>query len=71
MNETQIDLEELKTGIPAYILFHKCGLCSSLSEAKRLIKQGGAYINDIKVESADQLITDKDIIMRFDFRLEK
>ena len=71
MNTSFVYLDELKNGILAYVLFYQCGLCSSLSEAKRLIKQGGAYINEVRVESIDRLITDRDIIMDFDFRWDK
>ena len=44
-------------GIPAPELFQKVGLCRSRSEARRLIQQGGAYVNDASVGSVDHLIT--------------
>ncbi|HDI78763.1 MAG TPA: tyrosine--tRNA ligase [Desulfobacteraceae bacterium] len=47
---------EIEDGIPAYILFHRAGLCSSRSEARRLIGQGGGYINNKGIESFDQII---------------
>jgi len=47
--------------IPAFKLFHEvAGLCASGSEARRLIEQGGAYINSKKVEKFDELIALED-----------
>ena len=43
-------------GIPAYELLHETGLCSSRGEARRLIEQGGAYVNDLQVVSYDEKI---------------
>jgi len=43
-------------GIPAYELLHETGLCFSSGEARRLIEQGGAYINDVQVVSFDEKI---------------
>lgn len=37
---------ELEAGIPAFALFVETGLCRSRAEARRLIEQGGAYVND-------------------------
>jgi tyrosyl-tRNA synthetase len=43
--------------IPAFKLFFEAAsLCASGSEARRLIEQGGAYINSKKVEKFDELI---------------
>lgn len=52
----QIGMEELGDGIPAYILFEMTGLCKTRSDARRLISQGGGYINDSTVGSFDQII---------------
>jgi tyrosyl-tRNA synthetase len=41
-------------------LFVKAGLASSKGEAKRLIKGGGARVNDVKVESEDASVTAAD-----------
>jgi tyrosyl-tRNA synthetase len=45
--------EEFIQGIPVFKLFEKTGLCSSGSEARRLIEQGGAYLNGEKVDKFD------------------
>ena len=52
---------ELEAGIPAFKLFHSVGLAGSSSAARRLIEQGGAYLNSHRVENFDQLVTVKDI----------
>ena len=59
---TEIDPAELEAGIPAPELFENVGLCRSRSEARRLIQQGGAYINDKPVASVDEAITMQDLV---------
>ena len=54
--------DELEPGIPAYLLFEKVGLCKSKGEARRLIKQGGGYINNHRIVTFDQIIDMKDIM---------
>jgi tyrosyl-tRNA synthetase len=53
---TPIEKEKVVTGIPAFKLFETASLCASGSEARRLIEQGGAYINNRRVEKFDELI---------------
>jgi tyrosyl-tRNA synthetase len=48
--------EEFIQGIPFFKLFEKTSLCASGSEARRLIEQGGAYINNKRVDKFDLLI---------------
>jgi len=43
--------EELERGIPAFELFARAGLAASNSEARRLIKGGGARVNDAAVSA--------------------
>jgi tyrosyl-tRNA synthetase len=54
---TELDAAELEAGIPAPDLFQQVGLCRSRSDARRLIQQGGAYVNDEPLESVDDRIT--------------
>jgi tyrosyl-tRNA synthetase len=54
---TEIGASELENGISAPELFQQVGLCRSRSEARRLIEQGGAYVNEVAVEDVDALIT--------------
>lgn len=42
-------------------LFTISGLCKSKSDARRLIKQGGAYINGERVAVFDQLLSENDV----------
>lgn len=37
-------------------LFSRTALCSSRSDARRLVQQGGAFVNDEKVDSADAAV---------------
>ena len=46
--------EALESGIPAFELFARAGLAASNGEARRLIKGGGARINDVVVGSETQ-----------------
>jgi len=54
---TLIPESELTQGIPAYQLFHRTGLTQSAGEARRLIQQGGAFINGCAVDAFDSKIT--------------
>ena len=56
-----IELQILKEGLPAFKLFQHAGLASSGGAARRLIEQGGAYVNGSRVTSFDQMITDGDL----------
>lgn len=47
----------LRSGIPAFELFAEVELCSSRGEARRLIKQGGGYINDQRIQEFDERAT--------------
>jgi tyrosyl-tRNA synthetase len=53
---TTMEKEKFIEGIPAFKLFEMAGLCASGSEARRLIEQGGAYINNKKVNKFDGLV---------------
>jgi len=58
---TIIDVERLKKGVAAYVLFEESKLCSSRAEARRLIEDGGAYINGKRVEHFDAAIRETDL----------
>ena len=59
---SNIEIDRLKEGVPAFKLYHMVGLSRSGSEARRLIEQGGAYVNGQRIESFDYLLTDSDIV---------
>ncbi|UCE82184.1 MAG: tyrosine--tRNA ligase [Deltaproteobacteria bacterium] len=57
MPTTQITSSRLSQGIPAFELFAEVGLCSSRGEARRLIQQGGGYINGQRIQKFDERAT--------------
>jgi tyrosyl-tRNA synthetase len=61
---TVMDEEKFTRGVPIFRLFEATGLCSSGSEARRLIEQGGAYFNKKRVERFDYLVTQEDFTNR-------
>jgi len=56
---TEMPKAELKAGRPAIQCFHRAGLAPSLSEARRLIRGGGARIND-------KVVTDENATLSLD-----
>jgi len=57
---TTMSLQVFQEGLPAFKLFHQAGLAKSGGAARRLIEQGGAYLNGDRVAAFDQLITHAD-----------
>ena len=57
---TVMDPKIFQEGIPAFKLYHQIGLSGSGGDARRLIQQGGAYINEKRLESFDYLISEAD-----------
>jgi tyrosyl-tRNA synthetase len=57
----EIDAATLEEGLDAFVLFADAGLCKSRGEARRLIQQGGGYVNGEKVESFDRKVTSADL----------
>ncbi|MCZ4279450.1 tyrosine--tRNA ligase [Kiloniella laminariae] len=47
----EIESNKLAEGLPAFVLFKDVGLCSSNSEARKLIAGGGARLNDSQIKS--------------------
>jgi len=54
--KTEISLEAIQKGVQIFELFTDVGLCDSKAAAKRLIKQGGAYMNDERVNDGYKTI---------------
>ncbi len=59
---TEIEESRLAEGIPAFELFSDVGLCKSRSEARRVISQGGGYLNGERIKAFDQKITMNDVV---------
>ncbi len=57
---TFIEKEKFIKGVPVFKLFETTSLCSSSSEARRLIEQGGAYLNNKKMSKFDDLVKQED-----------
>jgi tyrosyl-tRNA synthetase len=58
---TAVARARLEAGISPAELFAEVGLTPSRGEAKRLIKQGGLYVNDETISSLERLLTVKDV----------
>jgi tyrosyl-tRNA synthetase len=52
--------DELAQGIPLFRMLHTTGLTSSGGAARRLISQGGAYVNGERVQATDYMLTEAD-----------
>ncbi|MGB1539970.1 MAG: tyrosine--tRNA ligase [Rickettsiales bacterium] len=55
--EITIPAAELRNGIPAFLLFFQAGLEDSNGKARKLIRGGGAKINDAKVDDENWEVT--------------
>jgi tyrosyl-tRNA synthetase len=55
-----INKKELKKGILVSKLFNMAGLTKSVSESKRLILQGGGYLNKKRITDPNFLVTESD-----------
>ena len=60
MPTTHIPGTEFGEGLDIVALLQRCQLVSSSSEARRLIKDGGVYLNNQRVASHEQLVTKAD-----------
>jgi tyrosyl-tRNA synthetase len=58
---TAVPRSRLEAGISPAGLFTEVGLTPSRKEAKRMIEQGGLYVNDRRVDSIERLVTLKDL----------
>jgi tyrosyl-tRNA synthetase len=58
---TAIARTRLEVGISPAELFTEVELTPSRKEAKRLIEQGGLYVNDERIDSPERLLTIKDL----------
>ena len=59
--QTVMSLEELTAGIPAFKLFQQVGLAASGGAARRLVEQGGAYLNGLRLAEFDYEINQQDL----------
>jgi tyrosyl-tRNA synthetase len=59
MPTTEINRQEIGEGMPAFKFFHKIGLANSGGAARKLIQQGGAYINGERI-NVDHVVSEDD-----------
>jgi tyrosyl-tRNA synthetase len=57
----ELDRAELVAGIAAFELLRRCGLAASNGEARRLIKGGGARLNDAVIADENRRVTLDDL----------
>ncbi len=57
-----VRIDQLAAGIPVFRLFAEAGLCASNGEARRLIRGGGARINDRPVTDESYLVGENDLL---------
>ena len=57
-----VRIDQLAAGIPVFRLFAEAGLCGSNGEARRLIRSGGARINDRPVTDETYLVGENDLL---------
>jgi tyrosyl-tRNA synthetase len=61
MPTTAIAVERLTAGVSAIDLFAEVGLTRSKSEARRLLQQGGVYVNDERVADLEHILNEGDL----------
>jgi len=54
---SEIDRGELEQGIGVLAMFTKAGLTKSNGQAMQLVKQGGAYVNNVRVDDSRLVLT--------------
>ena len=57
-----VRIDRLAAGIPVFQLFVEAGLCASNGEARRLIRGGGARINDRPATDESALVGEDDLL---------
>jgi tyrosyl-tRNA synthetase len=66
-----IKRERLENGVPAFELFHEIDLCATKSEARRLVAQGGGYVNGEQIKNFDEKIGIDNLDENGEIRLRK
>ena len=57
-----IDFSEIKPGIDLADLMVKIQMAKSKSEVRRLLEQGGIYLNEKRVDDNPKIVTESDIV---------
>jgi tyrosyl-tRNA synthetase len=67
----KVSRKDLEAGVQICATCAKAGLTQSISETRRLIEQGGIYINDRQVKSIDEKLTVADFKEGNELRVRK
>jgi tyrosyl-tRNA synthetase len=59
---TTLPRDRLEQGLGVLEIFTEVGLTKSRSEARRLVEQGGIYINHVRIDQPEVVLTTKDIM---------
>jgi tyrosyl-tRNA synthetase len=59
--QVEVPRDKLAGGVPAFELFVRAGLATSNGEARRLIKGGGARVNDVAIKGETQPVSLADL----------
>jgi len=59
--QVEVPRDKLAGGVPAFELFVRAGLAASNGEARRLIKGGGARVNDVAIKGETQPVSLADL----------
>ena len=62
MPHSFLTISELTRGVPIFKLIHGVGLSASGGAARRIVEQGGAYLNGKRIVELNYQVTDKDVI---------
>jgi tyrosyl-tRNA synthetase len=57
MPTTTIDFARLEQGLGVLEIFSEVGLTQSRGEARRMVQQGGLYVNDQRIDEAETVLT--------------
>ena len=58
----EVSTAQLAEGLPVADAFVASGIVKSKGEARRAIKDGGAYVNNVKVADQEQTLTSDDVL---------
>ena len=58
----KVNVHDLQNGLSVLDAFVSTGLCSSKGEARRLIRQGGAYIDEKRIDDENLLLGEDDFV---------
>jgi tyrosyl-tRNA synthetase len=61
MPTTTVSAEQLAEGIPLTTLLSEVGLTRSRGAARRMIAQGGAYVNDERISDVNHVVRTQDL----------